>query len=195
MLPPLLLFPHREGRRAISNGTGSSTQKKTPTWNGRGRHRHAAAPFPRKDVSALGRAGLLARGIALLSAPSQGKAPQWSLQISIRLQLRGSDGFTPSSLVTISDCDQPYQRHMQFCMLAYGRAIRFVKDISEGKNHIRATHAPMRNALGCMLWDRARFSLGFLGNVFRVTLREIVLPGEDAVQGGQHHQGEQRARH
>ena len=92
-------------------------------------------------------------------------------------------------------CDQPYQRRIRFGVLAYGRAIRFVKDISEGKNHIRATHAPMRNALGGMLWDRARFSLGFLGNVFRVTLREIVLPGEDAVQGGQHHQGEQRARH
>ena len=66
---------------------------------------HAAAPFPRKDVSALCRAGLLARGIPLLSAPSQGKAPQWSLQISIRLQLRGSDGFTPSSLVTLAERD------------------------------------------------------------------------------------------
>jgi hypothetical protein len=130
LLPPLLLFPHREGRRAVLHGTGSSTHKKTPTWNGRGRHLYAAAPFPRKDVSALCRAGLLARGMSLLSAPSQGNFPQWSLQISFRSQLRGSDGFTPSSLVTISDCDQPYQRHMQFCVLAYGRAIRFVKDIS-----------------------------------------------------------------
>jgi hypothetical protein len=132
LLPPLLLFPHREGRRAVAHGTGSSTHKKTPTWNGRGRHRHAAAPFPRKDVSAPCRAGLLARGIPLLSAPSQGKAPQWSLQISIRLQLRGSDGFAPSSLVTGSDCDQPYQRHMQFCRGAYGSTLGFVKDISEG---------------------------------------------------------------
>ena len=40
---------------------------------------------------------------SLLSAPSQGRTPQWFLQISIRLQLRGSDGFTPSSLVTITD--------------------------------------------------------------------------------------------
>jgi hypothetical protein len=108
----------------------AARSKKTPTWNGRGRHRHAAAPFPRKDVSALCRAGLLARGIPLLSAPSQGNTPQWSLQISFRLQLRGSDGFAPSSLVTGSDCDQPYQRHMRFCVGAYGRAIRFVKDIS-----------------------------------------------------------------
>jgi hypothetical protein len=130
LLPPLLLFPHREGRWAIPHGTGSSTHKKTPTWNGRGRHLHAAAPFPRKDVSALCREGLLARGMSLLSAPSQGDFPQWSLQISFRSQLRGSDGFTPSSLVTISDCDQPYQRRMQFCVLAYGRAISFVKDIS-----------------------------------------------------------------
>jgi hypothetical protein len=125
--PPL---PPHEGRRAVPHGMGSSTHKKTPTWYGRGRHTHAAAPFPRKDVSALCRAGLLARGIPLLSAPSQGKAPQWSLQISIRLQLRGSDGFAPSSLVTGSDCDQPYQRYIRFCVGAYGRAIRFVKDIS-----------------------------------------------------------------
>ena len=64
LLPPLLLFPHREGRRAVPHGTGSSTHKKTPTWNGRGRHIHTAAPFPRKDVSAPCRAGLLARGIS-----------------------------------------------------------------------------------------------------------------------------------
>src|SRR5215471_5274871 len=130
LLPSLLLFPHMEGRKAVPHGMGSSTHKKTPTCYGRGRHTQTAAPFPRKDVSALCRAGLLARGMSLLSAPSQGPTPQWSLQISFRSQLRGSDGFAPSSLVTISDCDQPYQRHMQFCMLAYGRAIRFVKDIS-----------------------------------------------------------------
>ena len=136
LLPPLLLFPHREGRRAIPHGTGSSTHKKTPTWNGRGRHIHAAAPFPRKDVSAPCRAGLLARGTPLLSAPSQGHRPQWSSQISFRSQLRGSDGFTPSSLVTDLDCDQPYQRHMQFWILAYGSAIRFVKDISVNTSDI-----------------------------------------------------------
>jgi len=132
LLPPLLLFPPLEGRRAVPHGTGSSTHKKTPTWNGRGRHIHAAAPFPRKDVSALCRAGLLARGISLLSAPSQGQTPQWSLQISFRSQLRGSDGFAPSSLVTGSYCNQPYQRHMQFYWGAYGSTRGFVKDISEG---------------------------------------------------------------
>lgn len=40
------------------------------------RHRHAAAPFPRQDIAALGRAGLLARGSDLLSTPSQGHTPQ-----------------------------------------------------------------------------------------------------------------------
>jgi len=84
---------------------GGNTHKKTPTWNGRGQPTQAAAPFPRKDVSAPCRTGLLARGITLLSAPSQGRIPQWFLQISIRLQLRGSDGFTPSSLVTIANRD------------------------------------------------------------------------------------------
>ncbi len=99
--PPLRFFPHREDRRALPHETGSSTQKKTPTSPGWGRHRHATAPFPRKDVSAPCRAGLLARGMSLLSAPSQGQAPQWSLQISFRSQLRGSDGFAPSSLITV----------------------------------------------------------------------------------------------
>src|SRR5262249_55293896 len=144
LLPPLLLFPHREGRRAIPHGTGSSTHKKTPTWNGRGRHIHAAAPFPRKDVSAPCRAGLLARGMSLLSAPSQGQAPQWSLQISFRSQLRGSDGFAPSSLVTVSVCDQPYQRHIRFCVLAYGRTLRFVKDISGGIVVCQEAHVGFR---------------------------------------------------
>ena len=98
-------FPPHGRKEAIAHGTGSSTQKKTPTWNGRGRHRHAAAPFPRKDVSALCRAGLLARRSYLLSAPSQVEAPQWSLQISFRLQLRGSAGFAPASLLTGSACE------------------------------------------------------------------------------------------
>ena len=57
------------------------------------------------------------------------KHPSGFLQISFRSQLRGSDGFAPSSLVTGSDCDQPYQRHIRFRVLDYGRAIRFVKDI------------------------------------------------------------------
>ena len=106
--PSPSLPPH--GRKQCSStrqGKAARIKKPQPR-NGRGQPIQAAAPFPRKDVSALCRAGLLARGITLLSAPSQGRAPQWSLQISIRLQLRGSDGFAPSSLVTVSDCDQPY---------------------------------------------------------------------------------------
>ena len=126
--PPLPLHGGKEGG---STRDGKQHAEKTPTWNGRGRHRHAAAPFPRKDVSAPCRAGLLARGMSLLSAPSQGDAPQWSLQISFRSQLRGSDGFAPSSLVTVADCHQPYQRHMQFCVRAYGSPLRFVKKVSE----------------------------------------------------------------
>src|SRR4029450_6298092 len=110
----------------------SSTHKKTPARNGRGQPIQAAVPFPRKDVSALGRIGLLAHGSFLLSAPSQGEAPQGPLQISFRSQLRGSDGFAPSSLVTVSDCGQPYQRHIQFCRGAYGSTLGFAKDISEG---------------------------------------------------------------
>ena len=109
--PPL---PPQGGKEGSSTRDGKQHAEKTPTSPGWGRHRHAAAPFPRKGVSAPCRAGLLARGISLLSAPSRGRTPQWSLQISFRLQLRGSDGFAPSSLVTDSDCDQPYQRHMQF---------------------------------------------------------------------------------
>ena len=50
------------------------------------------------------RAGVLACGLVLLSAPSQGGPPQWSLQISFRSQLRGSAGFTPASLITGVPC-------------------------------------------------------------------------------------------
>ena len=126
---PLPRFLHTGGRRPVIHGKGSSTHKKTPTRNGQGQPTLAAAPFPRKDVSAPCRAGLLARGMTLLSAPSQGQGPQWSLQISFRSQLRGSDGFAPSSLVTVTDYDQPYWRHMQFLSRAYGSALCFVKDI------------------------------------------------------------------
>ena len=48
------------------HGKGSSTHEKTPTRNGQGQPTLAAAPFPRKDVSAPCRAGLLARGISTL---------------------------------------------------------------------------------------------------------------------------------
>jgi hypothetical protein len=63
------------------------------------------APFPSKGSPAESQAGLLARGSRLLSAPSQGFAPQWPVQISVRIQLRGSDGFTPSSLLTVLCCE------------------------------------------------------------------------------------------
>jgi hypothetical protein len=43
---------------------------------------------------------VLACGTHLLSAPSQDVTPQWPWQISFRLQLRGSDGLVPSSLLT-----------------------------------------------------------------------------------------------
>ena len=102
---PLPRFLHTGGRRPVIHGKGSSVHKKTPTRNGQGQPTLAAAPFPRKDVSAPCRAGLLARGMTLLSAPSQGQRPQWSLQISFRSQLRGSDGFAPSSLVTVWNCE------------------------------------------------------------------------------------------
>ena len=92
--------PTREEEAQFHMARESSAHKKTPTRNGRGQPIQAAVPFPRKDVSALCRAGLLACGSYLLSAPSQGDAPQWSLQISFRSQLRGSEGIPPSSLVT-----------------------------------------------------------------------------------------------
>jgi len=57
------------------------------------------------------------------------KHPSGFLQISFRSQLRGSDGFAPSSLVTASDCDQPYQRRIQFYVRAYGSPCSVVKDI------------------------------------------------------------------
>ena len=63
------------------------------------------APFPSKGSPVENQAGFLARGTRLLSAPSQGCAPQWSSQISFRSQLRGSDGFSPSSLLTASGCE------------------------------------------------------------------------------------------
>jgi len=105
---PSPLFPHTGGRSTVPHGSGKQHTEKNPARNGRGQPIQAAIPFPRKDVSALSRAGLLACGTSLLSAPSQGLRPQWFRQISFRSQLRGSDGFAPSSLATISHCGQPY---------------------------------------------------------------------------------------
>src|SRR5215471_6303383 len=63
------------------------------------------APFPSKGSPVENQVGFLARGSCLLSAPSQGTMPQWCPQISFRSQLRGSDGFAPSSLLTASGCE------------------------------------------------------------------------------------------
>lgn len=142
---PLLLFPPCGGRSAVPHGKGSSTHKKTPTLNGRGQPIQAAAPFPRKDVSAPCRAGLLARGVSLLSAPSQGPRPQWSPQISIRLQLRGSDGFAPSSLATASCCETTWYSssaklfcyaNMLFCALSTRKSDSPARLISASRGDI-----------------------------------------------------------
>src|SRR5262245_7699008 len=63
--------------------------------------------FPSKGRFSCRHVGLLACGVTLFSAPSQGQAPQWLLQISFRSQLRGSAGFAPASLATAADCDTP----------------------------------------------------------------------------------------
>ena len=63
------------------------------------------APFPSKGSPVEIPAGLLAHGIHLLSAPSQGCSPQWYPQISFRSQLRGSAGLVPASLLTASGCE------------------------------------------------------------------------------------------
>ena len=62
------------------------------------------APLPSKGFvrQSESQAGVLARGIILLSAPSQGRSPQWSPQISFRLQLQGSAGFAPASHSQVS---------------------------------------------------------------------------------------------
>jgi hypothetical protein len=62
-LPSLSLSsPARREEAQSYTARESSTHKKTPTRNGRGQPIQAAVPFPRKDVSAPCRAGLLARG-------------------------------------------------------------------------------------------------------------------------------------
>ena len=81
-------------------------QKKTPTACRLGSNTTATplAPFPSKGSPVEIQAGVLARGIHLLSAPSQGLSPQWSSQISFRSQLRGSAGVAPASLLTARCC-------------------------------------------------------------------------------------------
>jgi hypothetical protein len=65
-------------------------------------------PSPRKAPAVESQAGFLARGSSLLSAPSRGLPPQWSWQIPFRLQLRGSAGVAPASLLTASGREAPW---------------------------------------------------------------------------------------
>ena len=99
-MPPslLILLPIGEGPAC------SGRHKKTPTLGDWGQSR-SLTTFPSKVLPARKSAGFLACGMRLLSAPSQGRQPQWSSQISFRLQLRGSAGLTPASLVTGIPCD------------------------------------------------------------------------------------------
>src|SRR5262249_12903587 len=81
-------------------------QKKTPTTRGWGqatcRHWH---PFPRKaPQSKTKQVSWLAAHPYSLPLPKV-LTPQWLWQISFRSQLRGSDGFRPSSLLTASCCE------------------------------------------------------------------------------------------
>jgi hypothetical protein len=84
----------------------SRQRQKTPTACRLGSNTTATppAPFPSKGSPVEIQAGVLARGIHLLSAPSQGLSPQWSSQISFRSQLRGSAGVAPASLLTARCC-------------------------------------------------------------------------------------------
>jgi hypothetical protein len=116
-----VLFPHTAGEAA-------RIKKPQPGTVGVGPHTLPPLSLARTPQRHVGQVSWLA-AFSLLSAPSQGHTPQWSLQISFRSQLRGSDGFAPSSLVTVGDYDHPYQRHIQFDMRACGSARRVVKDI------------------------------------------------------------------
>ena len=82
-----------------------AARRKKPQLDQLGSTHKSCRPFPSKGRLSATQDRSPGSRHYLLSAPSQGRIPQWCLQISIRLQLRGSDGFTPSSLVTITDCD------------------------------------------------------------------------------------------
>src|SRR5207244_1456462 len=66
------VYPSSDTAPANKEGAARIKNPNRLDW---GRHTRTVAPFPRKDVSAPSRIGLLARGIALLSAPSQGRIP------------------------------------------------------------------------------------------------------------------------
>ena len=102
------------GNNVVPHRKGSSTHKKPPTGNSRGQPIQAAAPFPRKDVSAPCRAGSLARGTYPLSAPSQGLAPQW---LSWRLWVLVSDFLThaipsPSEMLDRNPTQRRFSTHL-----------------------------------------------------------------------------------
>jgi hypothetical protein len=91
----------------MSTRATAGRDKKTPTACRLGSNTTATppAPFPSKGSPVEIQAGVLARGIHLLSAPSQGFIPQWFSQISFRSQLRGSAGLAPASLLTAPCCE------------------------------------------------------------------------------------------
>jgi len=93
-----------------TRATTDRRQKTPPTAYGLGSSTTATplAPFPSKGSPGEIQAGVLARGTPLLSAPSQGLTPQWSVQISFRSQLRGSASLAPDSLLTAPCCEAPW---------------------------------------------------------------------------------------
>ena len=126
----MLRLPYQEGRDGSNCAPGRCTrgkardrrQKKTPTSLRLGSSTTTTplAPFPSKGSPVENQAGVLARGTYLLSAPSQGSVPQWYPQISFHLQLRGSAGFTPSSLLTALDCEATWLCSTnKLCVLLY----------------------------------------------------------------------------
>jgi hypothetical protein len=101
------------------------------------------APFPSKGSPVENQAGFLARGTHLLSAPSQGLTPQWLSQISFRSQLRGSDGFAPSSLLTASGCEATWLSSTRklFC---YPSVVSTPCQTDKNEEQPRAQSLPLR---------------------------------------------------
>ena len=93
------------GDEQKASDSGQGTEKPQPQEVGVKHHDNATGTLPLERLPVENQAGFLARGMCLLSAPSQGRMPQWYPQISFRSQLRGSDGFPPSSLLTASGCE------------------------------------------------------------------------------------------
>jgi hypothetical protein len=131
LLPPVLRFPHR-GEEGLPHTAGEAARRKKPQPETVGVGAHTLPPLSLERTFQRwgGQVSWLAACPYSLHLPKV-QAPQWSLQISFRSQLRGSDGFAPSSLVTVTDCNQPYQGHRQFCRGAYGSTIQIVKHVSK----------------------------------------------------------------